>query len=501
MATSKLALFSVLFGVVLNSIPVHSSQSPDLARRGSPDPSLSTSITVGGHTFVNKGLVAFGLIPTEAKDSYGETLGGFGSSIAIQRGTFKARNDGTFTGKFVVLPDRGYNVESPVDWQNRFHYLSFTLNPYYNTTSLSFTDAQQTLKLQYLSTTLLTFKDKPTSGADPTFSQKYSGSSIQYPLVAANYTHLTADTEGLVHSPDGNFWISDEYAPYVYQVSPKGKILNTIAPPDAAIPRIGGKVNFTSLTNPDTGRAPNQGMEGLTASPSGDRVYGLLQSALMQEGGGNKTTNRYARFFKWNVEKLSKIRLDEEYVVPLPQSSKPETYAQSEIHWMNKDQFLVLARDGKGNGDSNAKAAYKSIDIFDVSAATNIANTQYDDATGSVAPGGQLLPSITPATYTPFVQIVNSTQLARFGLHNDKPVDRTLIAAKWESIALAPVNDHKYPDDYFLFTFADNDFMTQNGISMGKPYNATVDVDNQALVYRVTLPTVKRGSIERALGI
>ena len=33
-----------------------------------------------------------------------------------------------------------------------------------------------------------------------------------------------------------------------------------------------------------------------------------------------------------------------------------------------------------------------------------------------------------------------------------KPVDQTLIDAKWESLALAPVGDSDYPDDYFLFT-------------------------------------------------
>jgi hypothetical protein len=48
---------------------------------------------------------------------------------------------------------------------------------------------------------------------------------------------------------------------------------------------------------------------------------------------------------------------------------------------------------------------------------------------------------------------------------------------------------------------ADNDFQTENGVSLGQPYNATINVDNQALVYRVTLPTVEQGSIEKAIGI
>lgn len=250
---------------------------------------------------------------------------------------------------------------APIDWQTRLHHLSFTLKPYYGSANLSFSAAQQTLKLQYLDTVLYTFQNAPTSGADPTYIKTYPGSSIQYPLVAANETHLTTDPEGLVLNADGTFWMSDEYAPYIYLFSPQGKVLKTIAPPDAIIPHIGGHVNFTSLTNPDTGRTPNQGFEGLTASASGDKLYALLQSATIQDGGASKATNRYARFFKWDVSDLNHIQLVEEYVVPLPQSSKPATYAQSEIHWLNKDQFLVLARDGNGNGDNTAKSKYKSV--------------------------------------------------------------------------------------------------------------------------------------------
>ena len=86
------------------------------------------------------------------------------------------------------------------------------------------------------------------------------------------------------------------------------------------------------------------------------------------------------------------------------------------------------------------------------------------------------------------------------------PVDATLIDGKWESIALAPVGDSKFPHDFFLFTAAssfslpirgpltrdmqaDNDFITTDGISLGIPYNAGLDNDNQFLVCRVTLPT------------
>jgi hypothetical protein len=98
-----------------------------------------------------------------------------------------------------------------------------------------------------------------------------------------------------------------------------------------------------------------------------------------------------------------------------------------------------------------------------------------------------------------------------------KPADQTLIDAKWESLALAPVGDKKFPNDYFLFTAvstlcipytatqflrqSDNDFISTQGVFKGQPFNAGLDNDNQFLVFRVTLPTVPRGSVEQAISI
>jgi len=101
---------------------------------------------------------------------------------------------------------------------------------------------------------------------------------------------------------------------------------------------------------------------------------------------------------------------------------------------------------------------------------------------------GTLNSTITPAAYVPFVSIINDTQLGRFGLHNGDPDDQNLIDSKWESLALAPCEDPKYPNDYFLFTASDNDFLTTNGVFQGSPYNGGLNVDNQFLVFRLTLP-------------
>lgn len=76
-----------------------------------------------------------------------------------------------------------------------------------------------------------------------------------------------------------------------------------------------------------------------------------------------------------------------------------------------------------------------------------------------------------------------------------------MINSKWESLALTPAGDKNAPNDYFLFTVSDNDFMTTDGVSMGKPYSYTEDVDTQIFVYRVTLPTIPKGSVEKAISL
>lgn len=62
----------------------------------------------------------------------------------------------------------------------------------------------------------------------------------------------------------------------------------------------------------------------------------------------------------------------------------------------------------------------RQIDLFSIAKATNIHGTKFDLPANPIANNGKLTSGITAATYTSFVNIVDSTQLARFGLHNGK---------------------------------------------------------------------------------
>src|SRR5262249_16185618 len=152
------------------------------------------------------------------------------------------------------------------------------------------------------------------------------------------------------------------------------------------------------------------------------------------------------------------------------------TAAQSELHALNDHQFLVLARDSSaGFAGARPTSVYRSVDLLDISGATNIANTLYDDAptspANSIAPLAVLRSTIVPATYKKFLDINDNTQLNRFGLRNGTPADSNDLYEKWESLAVVPINDPHAPHDYFLFVGSDNDFITQQGFMVDRAYS------------------------------
>ncbi|CAA7265661.1 unnamed protein product [Cyclocybe aegerita] len=472
--------------------------------------SIVSSAVLDGKTYLNKGIVGFGYIPSNFRESTGDTLGGFGSAIALKRGTWRKKG-GKFYGTLVARPDRGYNVVATINYQARQHEIDFVLSPYYESANQTLEAGARSLQLQYKKTILQYDRQrKTTSGLDPNAVRgAQRGFELnplrdpEMPVVAKEDDRLSLDVEGLVTNKDGSYWISDEYGPYIYRFSAAGQLLQTIQPPAAVLPsNASGQLNFTSAVDPVTGRKPNQGFENLAFDPSTSTLYAMLQSATIQDGGSSKSKSRHTRLFAYNVShRLITPRLKGEWVIPLPQSAKGNTLACSETYWVGDSKFLALSRDGDGRGGDDATSKYKQADLFSIVHATDIHGTKYDDPANPISPGGVLDPAITPATYVPFVNYLNATQLARFGLHNGKPDDRALVASKWESFALAPVGDPAYPNDYFMITAADNDFVSTDGIALGQPFNAGLDIDSQILVFRVTLPTLRKNVVDDYLGI
>ncbi|WP_457151464.1 esterase-like activity of phytase family protein [Mesorhizobium sp. P5_C1] len=467
-------------------------------------PALADSTaTVGGISFVNKGLVGVGRIPASQKDKFGETFGS-GSGMAIDTAGWTHGADG-YKGSLWLLPDRGYNVVGTTDYRPRLNTIGIEFAPTAPGAAPAAGQEQSGVKATLADTMLLT-DDK---GADATGLDPLNGvraASGDMPILPEANGKLALDNEAIVRLADGSMFISDEYGPNIYRFSAEGRLLSATQPPAALVPMRHGAPNFASDNpgpgaaepdpkDPDTGRQNNQGLEGMAMTPDGKFLIAVLQSAPRQDGGDSGATRQNTRALVYDASDLAHLKLAHEYVVPLPvfkdAKGKTKVAAQSEIVALSDQTFLMLTRDsGNGQGLKGDTSLLRQINIVDLSAATDIAGGAFDAADKPVAPKGVLDPSVTPAKLTPFIDLNDKGELGRFGLHNGAPNDKNNLSEKWEAMSVVSVLDPKLPDDYFLFVANDNDFLTQDGFQVGAPYKAEdgADVDTMFTVYQVTLP-------------
>ena len=176
------------------------------------------------------------------------------------------------------------------------------------------------------------------------------------------------DSEGLVALPDGTFWVSDEYGPFITHFDRNGRALQRLSPFDGSLP--------AELAN----RVPNKGMEGLTVTPDGRTLVGIMQSALQQpdltKKPGNVTTLRIVTYDL-------RTHATHEYLYLLD-DPKTNSGAVSEITALGNTTFLVDERDGKVE-----PGAFKKLFKIDLTGATDVGPKAvgYDGAKGGLLVG------------------------------------------------------------------------------------------------------------------
>ncbi|ESZ91897.1 hypothetical protein SBOR_7727 [Sclerotinia borealis F-4128] len=408
--------------------------------------------TCNGNTYTYQELGGYGLIPGDARDKFGDTIGGIGSVIAIDTATWTKLGNGSYKGVLWTLPDRGWNTQGTLNHQSQVHKFDLLFTPVLNATLAN--PSGKNLLFTYTDTVLFYGPDgTPTTGLDA------DGSGDGFGRNGTGGKRIPVDAEGLVLDGSGGFWMSDEYGPYIYHYNSTGVMVSAIRPPDAFIPMRNGSRSFSAdspyyypdqgggdnvspADNP-TSRDNNHGFEGLGISTDGKTLYTLLQAANNQKGGLKSQTERYARFLSYDISDPANPVYRSEYVVPLPfwtdptanASKTPKVAAQSEIHALPNGQFLF----------------WQGIPMREM---------------GRV--------------------------LGRFGVHNGGITDAGLLNEKWESMAVVPVDGIDGADgEWYIFSLSDNDFITQNGfLDAGKfAYSdaSGYDLDNQALVFKVEI--------------
>jgi hypothetical protein len=204
------------------------------------------------------------------------------------------------------------------------------------------------------------------------------------------------DSEGMAMAADGSFWISDEYGPHIIHFDRTGKALEKINPFSAGsrkLPLVLAK------------RRPNRGMEGLTITPDGKTLVGIMQFPLYNPSSAAIANSLVIRILTFDIASGA----TKQYVYMMENTT---LQAVSEITAIDNNNFLVLERDGLFPTDANRATIFKKIYKISLSGATDIS----DPANGA---NGKLFAGKT------IEELKDATTLAANGI---VPVTKTLIA-------------------------------------------------------------------------
>ncbi len=449
----------------------------------------------------NLGLVAFGRVSSKAKDKFGDTLGSF-SGLVIDKDNWEKEGD-KYKGSFYSIPDRGYNDDEYSNYKGRINAFDFEFAPIQKDQSDN--RKNENLEIYYnseKSLLLKAFNNKPTTGEDPNNGIiDVENISLPSPNKNEGKNKISLDSESIARKNDGSFFIGDEYTCGIYYCDADGKMIGFIAPPPSLKPKKDGETNYTSRKEPEFGRRKNQGIEGLSLTPCGNYLIAATQSAAAQDSDFEDDFKRnYARILIYDVSNDEiPAQTIGHYIIEIPQNMANTPIALNEILALDANNLLILIRDeiGKGDGE-NIPMQLKRIFYANISNATNLSATKFENSYKAAAPKGALKDTIKAIECVDFIDILNENELEKFNLNIDantsKPQrqdDENTLSEKWESLAIAPLIDSKFPNDFFLFLGNDNDFRTRYGIMKGDKdyaqYDAGVENDSMILVYHISI--------------
>lgn len=240
--------------------------------------------------------------------------GGFGSSVYPDPG---------HPGFFYGLEDRGPNVTAP-DGNMVLPIPSY--DPSIGLFQMVGNDAVLIRKIP-----LQGPLGQPYSGMIPPESAAGEGVAADINGTQLSQDPEGYDSEGLVAMSDGTFWVSDEYGPYVTHFNQFGDQIQRFSPYNGTLP---AELQY---------RVANKGMEGLTVTPDGKELVGIMQSSLQQPDIGSVKATKLVPTRIVTID--LRTHAEHEYLYMLHDPSANGT-AVSEIAALSDTTFLVDERDG-----------------------------------------------------------------------------------------------------------------------------------------------------------
>lgn len=285
--------------------------------------------------------------------------GGFGSSIAA---------DPTDPAVFYMLTDRGPNAAGSVANSIIFGKADFTPQIGKFRVVGNQLVLEQTILLKNAA-------GQPLTGLPNPVGQGNTGETaldLNGQTIAPSADGI--DSEGLVLAADGTFWVSDEYGPHIVHVDATGKTLERINP-------FGTGTGGRTLPKVLARRRPNRGMEGLTITPDGKTLVGLMQSPMYNPSSAAVSGSTVLRVVTFEIA----TGATKQYVYLMENASLTGC---SEIAAISATTFLALERDGNYGGNTTSPATFKRVYKFDLAGATDISDPANAD-------GGKLYGGLT----------------------------------------------------------------------------------------------------------
>ena len=151
-------------------------------------------------------------------------------------------------------------------------------------------------------------------------------------ITVIGYDENGLDPEGIAPDADGNFWLSDEYGPFIIKVDKSGKIIEKFSPANG-LPEIASQ------------RTPNCGAEGVTVLPNGHVVF-FIQSILNLNNETKKTAT-ICRVFDWNP----KTQQYTTYAYPIEATYKKNNDAKlGDIVALDNHRMLLIEQGKQADG-------------------------------------------------------------------------------------------------------------------------------------------------------
>lgn len=272
---------------------------------------------------------------------------------------FSAVIPGPTKSTYLLISDNGFGGKS-----NSPDYLLriYAVEPDFATGKVFPVDLQTGARLKFFNRqSFLELKDKQNLIQFPIVADRstYPGSSSipVSPGIKKNrlLTGADFDIESFQKVSDGNYWLGDEFGPFLLHVDRNGELLELPIP----LPNLSGtgKLDFVkSPDHPDFVGLPREeatdkanlggssGFEGLAINRSGDKLYAMLEGPLKEDPNPQRLLiHEFDLATKKYTGKIFPYKLED------------ARHAIGELTAINDQEFIVIERDRK-QGDPNNTA-------------------------------------------------------------------------------------------------------------------------------------------------